>query len=161
MKHALLYSLKVWLTAATVTPILAYLVWSVFSTIFGQDDNLNYGTSASSFLNISGSTATFKIANVSLDLFQSTLYSIPYWLVLFAAAFSLSKQTISVAYKKSALTFISILLTITPFTFLEVVDEDAFNKLQSGIVAFEAVIISGIWFYHLMPFPSKMYHAIR
>lgn len=44
-----------------------------------------------------------------------------------------------------------MLLTITPFIFLDVVDEDVFRKLQSGILAFEATILIGIWFYNISP----------
>ena len=92
MKHAFLYSLKVWITAALVTPMLAYLFWSVFNTLFARDLVLNYNTFAGAFLDGSQNTSVLRIATVNLDIFQSTLYSIPYLLVIFLVAMSLSKQ---------------------------------------------------------------------
>ena len=151
MKNALIYSLKVWLTAATVTPILAYLIWAVFNSAFNNSQDIYFSRTPASFADMSDNASAFRVANMGLDIFQSTLYSIPYFLIIFIAALGLNRQFNSVIYKKALLSLISILLTITPFIFLDVVDEDAFHKLQSGILAFEATILIGIWFYNISP----------
>jgi len=149
MKHALVYSLKVWLTAATITPILAYLIWAAFNAAFNSKQDVYFQSTPASFTNMADHTPTFRVANIGLDIFQSTLYSLPYLFIIFIAALGLNRRFKSVIYKKTLLSLISILLTITPFIFLNVVDEDAFHKLQSGILAFEATILVGIWFYNI------------
>lgn len=149
MKQALLYSLKVWLTAATITPLLAYLIWAVFNSAFNNNQDVYLARTPASFADLSDNASAFRVVNIGLDIFQSTLYSIPYLLVIFLAALGLNRQLKSFIYKKALLSFISMLLTITPFIFLDVVDQDAFHKLQSGILAFEATILIGIWFYNI------------
>src|ERR1700739_393386 len=112
MKQALIYSLKVWLTAATITPILAYLIWFAFNTVLNGSQDIS-PLSSRSFAGLSGDTPAFEVDNISLDIFQSTLYSIPYLLVLFAAAYGLNRQAKPAAYKKAVLMLISILITIS------------------------------------------------
>jgi hypothetical protein len=160
MKHALFYSIKVWLTAASITPVFAYLIWLTLGTIFNKSGAVGYSNSAASFIGTSASTPTFQIADIRLDIFESTLYSLPYLLVIFIAAYNLNRKAVSSGYKETLLTIISLLLTVTPFTFLNVVDEEAFRKLQSGILAFEAITIVGIWLYSLTPETEKITAAL-
>ena len=124
MKEALIYNLKVWLTAVFITPTLLKLFWM----IIGES---------------SGSNAVG-----ALMIFGGIL-SIPSVLLLFLITLFLIRQIITVNSMKLILSLAGVILTYLPIWFLNGRQFVLDSFMLNFFVGYTVCIIAGIWFYKL------------
>lgn len=138
MKQALIYSLKVWLTALLLSPAIAFPIWLLAEWI------ISYTDKGKGF-----STGIAYGIDFSIDL-NTLWYYLPYLVVLFVSANYLQGR--SMRHKKVLFTVLTIVLTLSPFTFLKVIEYDAvFNMQLVRVISFGLLFIGGVWFYKLKP----------
>ena len=126
MKQALIYSLKVWLTAVFIAPLLLKLFWIV--------------TNESSGSNAIGALIIF-----------GGILSIPSVLLLFLTTIFLVRQTITVNSMKLILSLGGLILTYLPIWFLNGRQFVLDSFMLNFFVGYTVIIITGIWFYKLKP----------
>jgi len=127
MKQALIYSLKIWLTAVVIAPIVTEIV---------------------DYLIRAGSTDEGVFYFILLSIPYGLLLSLPCWVLLWLAVYLIGKTGLSITYKKVLLSVIGLALTVLPF-YLVFGHDDGSNTLELWIWPFSytLVIIAGIWFY--------------
>ena len=126
MKQALIFSLKVWLTAVFVTPLLLKLFWMIINESSGS--------------NVIG----------ALIIFGGVL-SIPSVLLLFLTSLVLIRQVIATHSIKLILSLAGIILSYLPIWFLNGRQFILDNFMLNFFVGYTVIVIAGIWFYKLKP----------
>ncbi len=146
MKQALIYSLKVWITALLLAPTLAYPIWWLVEWIISY---VNRGKVFSM-----GIIYGFDInaSTISWGILWSALYFLPYLAILFVSVIFLRRGSTSIRSKKTALTGLAIILTLCPFPFVKVLEyEVIFDIRLAWLISFGLIFIAGVWFYRLKP----------
>jgi hypothetical protein len=120
MKQALIFSLKVWVTAVIIGPLLRLFTMRIIGQISHSDTEL-----------------------LEISLVIGGIVSIPSWLLLFLATVQINKIAFTLAVKKLIITFIGIIFTLLPFQVLFV------GVPSEWSIYYCIVIVAGIWFYKL------------
>ena len=134
MKKALIYSLKVWLTALLLSPVLYWLVETNF---------------------ISPLKTSFEgmIGFFGLSILYGLLLSIPSFLFLTFSCFFVNMLAQINAAKKRLITLIAFIFVILPF-YLLFSRDDTSTLIKDDLPlasSYSVVIIIGVWFYQLNP----------
>ena len=138
MKHALTYSLKVWLTAVLLGPILTRLGDALIHPRYPFDFNSVFG--------FFGLTATYGL-----------ILSLPSWLLLLLTVWLTSFSDKSMHFKKVVITIAGCVLTVMPFYLVFGHDDDAGGAdLLVWTLSYTVVIVGAIWFYKLKTIRAVM-----
>jgi len=139
MRHSLKYSLKVWLTAVFITPLLIALASRVLEPSHGFDNVTNFfGTIAYMF--------AFGL-----------VLSIPSWLLLWMFTTLLSKSSLGMASVKAILSVIGVMLSIFPFIIIFSHDDNPLDPdVMIWVTSYSIVIVVGLWFYKLKGIESRL-----
>jgi hypothetical protein len=120
MKQALIFSLKVWVTAVIIGPVLYILTTRIMGQVSHNDIEL-----------------------LEISIILGGVLSIPSWLLFFIATVQINKVTYILVAKKLIITFIGIVFTLLPFyTFFK-------GTPSEWSICYCVVIVAGIWFYKL------------
>jgi len=133
MKHAILYSIKIWLTSVVISPV----VFIVGDCLTHPNNRIGlYGC----------------LGFIGYSLAYGLVLSIPCWLILFLMAGSLVNRNLNMVYKKLLISIIGVALSILPFYLLFRNDDNGFD-LYTFIwsLSYCSFIIVGVWFYELEP----------
>ena len=138
MRQSLIYSLKVWLTAVFITPLLIALASKVLEPRHGFDSVANFfGTIAYMF--------AFGL-----------VLSIPSWLLLWMFTFLLCKSSLRMACVKTILAFIGFMLSIFPFILIFSHDDNPLDPdVMIWVIFYSIVIVTGLWLYELKSVESR------
>ena len=128
-----IFSTKVWLTSAIVTPLFFFMINPM------KDPISNFGKPGEAFL---------------LMVLFGIGFSIPNWILLIITTWQLNKKGNNINQIKSFLTIISIGLTFILFYFLNVLFESLFLWSTPFLYAFTLAI--SIRFYHLRNVESEI-----
>ena len=126
MKQAFIYSLKVWLTAVFITPLLLKLFWMIINESSGSN------------------------AVGALIIFGGIL-SIPSVLLLFLTSLILISKAITVTSMKLILSLAGIILAYLPVWILNGRQFALDSFMLNFFVGYTVVVIAGIWVYKLKP----------
>jgi len=128
MKQALIYSLKVWLTAVFTAPFLILLI-----SILKESETVQGG-------------GKFVFAVILFSLFMTS----PCWFILFQSAYYVDRWFERIMVKKLLLTLIGIGLSFAPFF---VYFDKNIPARRDNIMAlcYSFTITAGIWYYRLKP----------
>ena len=141
MKQALIYSLKVWITALLFSPTIAFPIWILAEWLISYDKSYSTGIAYGIDINVSA---------IAMSVQWFVFYYLPYLILLFLSVMYFQRQGAALRYKKLAFTILSIVLTLCPFTFLKVIDSDTvFNIQLARVSSFGLLFIVGVWFYKL------------
>jgi len=141
MKQALIYCLKVWVTALLFSPIIAFPIWMLAEWLISYDKGYSTGIVYGIDINVS---------TIGMSMLWFVFYYLPYLVLLFLSVMYFQGQGATLRYKKLAFAILSIVLTLCPFTFLKVVDSDTvFNMQLARVISFGLLFIAGVWFYKL------------
>lgn len=131
MKQAIIYSLKVWLTAVLLSPLLSVILFEPF------DDHNSTDIKGALFF-------------ILLSIPYGLVLSIPSWLLLWISVWLVNRLSTSSIKKKWMLSIIGLVLSLLPFYLIFGHDD---NPVGEGAiewaVAYCIVILAGIWFYPL------------
>ncbi len=126
--NALVYSLKVWLTALLLGSLGAGM------TLYDKDSH------------ISG-----LISWLGFVIFYGFFFSFPSFLILFLFVYRLNKKALSVINKKLILSGVGLTLTLLPFfMMIKLGFMDSWSDIFV-ITPYAIIIVFGIWFYKLNP----------
>jgi hypothetical protein len=135
MKQALIYSLKVWLTSVTVSPIIIVLLTKTLWHRMYRFDSLG---------NIFGYWG--------MMIYLASILSIPSLLLLWLSSWQVTRYKATLPFRKWLLSLIGILLTATPFYIVFHSEESVrVEELAIWMSSYSLVIIAGVWLYKLKP----------
>ena len=128
MKHALVYSLKVWLTSALIGPLLL-VGFMVVQTSHTDKDLVGF--------------------TLAIMLF-GTIYSIPCFLILLLLVWILGKFKLGIIAKKIIASGVSILMIVllTKIVF-------SYAQDHTLLTIYSAITVAGIWLYELGTIPEE------
>lgn len=131
MKSTLIYSLKVWLTAVVLAPMLTQL--------------LDYLCGVQQSYDLKG-IFYFVLLSIPYGL----MLSLPCWLLLWLATSLLNRTRLTNKNKKLLLSVVGFLLAALPFYLIFGHDDKGFN-LETIVWAasYMLVIVAGVWAYKL------------
>lgn len=143
-RYALIYSLKVWITALILTPIMSYIIGVISNEALvyfnrnGQSNRgLLYGSERLNSFNFDG------------YLFGNIYYCLTCFTTLLIVTAFVQKQN-KIRIAKITLTLIVLFFSIYIFRCSNLVLVDiAFNKQLTCSFTFSILFVSGIWFYKL------------
>ena len=138
MKQAVIYSLKVWLTGVIVSTILVVALTKTLLRSVYYFDNLE---------NIFGFWG--------MTTYLACILSIPSLLLFGLCSWQVIKYNAIAPYRKSLLSLVGILLTVTPFyIFFHNEESVRVVELMTWILSYSLVIKAAILFYKLKPLTS-------
>jgi fatty acid desaturase len=131
MKHALIYSTKVWLTGVIFSPIV------FFSTLGVQDPDLN------SVIDYTWLMMMFGFA-----------YSIPSWIFLVVTSWLVLHFMNREFLRRGIIWIVSMLLCLLPFLYIGFYDDEF-----TFVLPYMITISSGVWYYRLKPQNTDEEHS--
>jgi hypothetical protein len=150
MKQAIIYSLKVWLTALVLSPTVVFPIWILAEWIIsytGIRKGYNMGIVYGIDINIS---------TIGPGMYWCVFYYLPYLILIVISVYYLQRRSTTIRYQKGAFTALAVVLTLCPFVFFKLTTfEGVFNMQLARVISFGLFFIAGIWFYKLKPVKTK------
>src|SRR5258707_1323943 len=98
MKQAIIYSLKVWLTALVLAPTVVFPIWTLAEWIISYAD-IRKGYNMGIVFGID-----INISTIGPGMYWFVFYYLPYLALMVISVYNLQRQTTTIRYQKGAFT---------------------------------------------------------